>query len=227
MEYLQCTLKKRQAHTQANKLGSSYLIRCPPVQRVLCLVGFLISSQMDDKDIKMLEHEKQELRLLINQGISFTISYQEERIVRVPRFKHLPWLFPHKKKVMEECSRDFVIKEPTAYTLDRLSAEYIELTIDEQTIKNDPRQQARKLYKEHSVRMARIVAIAILGNEWEDNKKLEELTEFLHKWLKNSKLFDVVQAVDLTNNLADFINSMRLMSSARTTMPIRIESQED
>lgn len=128
---------------------------------------------------------------------------------------------------MEECSRDFVIKEPTAYTLDRLSAEYIELTIDEQTIKNDPRQQARKLYKEHSVRMARIVAIAILGNEWEDNKKLEELTEFLHKWLKNSKLFDIVQAVDLTNNLADFINSMRLMSSARTTMPIRIESQED
>lgn len=186
----------------------------------------MAAEQENKQQLSELEAEKQELRLLINQGISFTITYQEERIVRVPRFKHLPWLFARKQRVLEEHSREFVIKEPTAYTLDRLSAEYIELAIDEPSIKADPRQEARKLYTQHSVRMARIVAIAILGNEWEDAKKLEELTEFLHRWLKNSTLIDIVQAIDLTNNLADFINSMRLMSSARTTMPIRIENPE-
>ena len=173
-----------------------------------------------------LEAEKQELRLLINQGISFTIAYKEERIVRVPRFKHMPWLFARKQRVLEEHSREFVIKEPTAYTLDRLSAEYIELVMDENTIKENPRQEARKLFIQHNKRMARIVAIAVLGNQWENKQKLEELTAFFSKWIKNSQLFDLVQAIDLTNNLADFINSMRLMSSARTTMPSRIESQE-
>ena len=187
---------------------------------------YMAAEQENKQQLSDMEAEKQELRLLINQGISFTIAYQEERIVRVPRFKHMPWLFARKQRVLEEHSREFVIKEPTAYTLDRLSAEYIELAIDEPSIKADPRQEARKLYTQHSMRMARIVAIAILGNEWEDAKKLEELTEFLHRWLKNSTLIDIVQAIDLTNNLADFINSMRLMSSARTTMPIRIENPE-
>ena len=126
-----------------------------------------------------------------------------------------------------ERQRGFVVKEPTAFTLDRLSAEYIELVLDEAKIKEAPRQEARKLYMKHSRRMARIVAIAVLGNEWEDKKQLAEHTEFFSRWLKNSQLWELVQAIDLTNNLADFINSMRLMSSARTTMPTRIESQQD
>lgn len=183
---------------------------------------------MTDKDnMSQLEAEKQELRLLINQGISFSISYDEVVTDKTPRFSKLPWLFPHKHSRLIERSRDFVIKEPTAFTLDRLSAEYIELVIDEETIKAEPRQSARKLYREQSERMARIVAIAVLGNQWEDAKQLAELTNFFKRWLKNSQLWEIVQAVDLTNNLADFINSMRLMSSARTTMPIRIENQED
>ena len=185
-----------------------------------------MATEENKQQLSELEAEKQELRLLINQGISFTIAYQEERIVRVPRFKHMPWLFARKQRVLEEHSREFVIKEPTAYTLDRLSAEYIELVMDENTIKENPRQEARKLFMEHNKRMARIVAIAVLGNQWENKQKLEELTAFFSKWIKNSQLFDLVQAIDLTNNLADFINSMRLMSSARTTMPSRIESQE-
>ena len=119
-----------------------------------------------------------------------------------------------------------MVKEPTAYTLDRLSAEYIELVMDENTIKENPRQEARKLFMEHNKRMARIVAIAVLGNQSENKEKLEELTGLFSKGIKNSQLFDLVQGIDRPNNLSDFINSMRLMSSARTTMPSRIESQE-
>lgn len=175
-------------------------------------------------DTESLEQERKELRLLINEGIAFTVSYTE----RVRKADHWRRLLTFRKPKYElvECQRSFVVKEPTAYTLDRLSAEYIELVIDEAKIKDNPRQEARRLYAKHSRRMARIVAIAVLGNQWEDKKQLAQLTEFFVRWLKNSQLWDLVQAIDLTNNLADFINSMRLMSSARTTMPTRIESPQ-
>ena len=194
-------------------------------------MGFLISNQMQQEDklkeIEAMEAEKKELRLLIGQGISFTVDYYEDKVVRIPRYRHLQRLLTKKQVVREEKQVEFIIKEPTAYTLDRLSLEYIELAMDEEQIKGNPRQEARKLFAKHNRRMARIVAIATLGNDWENEKKLSERTEFLSHWLKNSTLWELVQAIDLTNNLADFINSMRLLSSARTTIPSRIESQQD
>ena len=181
---------------------------------------------MEEDRLNTLEAEKKELRLLINQGISFNVRYKETRTERRRVSKYLPSWITRKVEVTEDDVKEFVIKEPTAYTLDRLSAEYIELQMDEQRIHDNPRQEARKLYMQHSKRMSLIVAIAILGNDWEDDKKLNELADFLHRWIKPSEIHDLVQAIDLTNNLADFINSMRLMSSARTTMPNRIETED-
>lgn len=178
-------------------------------------------------DLQALEQERNELRLLINEGVAFTVQYLEKE--RQGGWLH--WLLRLFKRGnafrLVERQRTFVVKEPTAYTLDRLSAEYIELVLDEAKIKDNPRQEARRLFSKHNRRMARVVAIAVLGNQWEDKKQLGELTEFFSRWLKNSQLWELVQAIDLTNNLADFINSMRLMSSARTTMPTRIESPQD
>lgn len=179
------------------------------------------------QDMQAIEAEKKELRLLIGQGISFVVDYYEDKVVRIPRYRHLQRLLTKKQVVREEKQTEFIVKEPTAFTLDRLSLEYIELAMDEEQIKSNPRQEARKLFAKHNRRMARIVAIATLGNDWENEKKLTERTEFFSRWLKNSTLWELVQAIDLTNNLADFINSMRLLSSARTTIPNRIESQED
>lgn len=173
--------------------------------------------------IESLQQERNELRLLINEGVAFTVSYFEK--VRIGGWwRRLALLFCRGQKyTIVERQRNFVVKEPTAFTLDRLSAEYIELVMDEAKVKEAPRQEARRLFSKHNRRMARIVAIAVLGNQWEDKKQLGELTEFFSRWLKNSQLWELVQAIDLTNNLADFMNSMRLMSSARTTMPTRIE----
>lgn len=193
-------------------------------------MGFLIPHKMQEEkvqDMQAIEAEKKELRLLIGQGISFVVDYHEDRVVRIPRYRYLQRLLTKKQIVREEKQLEFLVKEPTAFTLDRLSLEYIELAMDEEKIKSNPRQEARKLFSKHNRRMARIVAIATLGNDWEDDKKLSERTEFFSRWLKNSTLWELVQAIDLTNNLADFINSMRLLSSARTTIPNRIESQED
>jgi hypothetical protein len=181
---------------------------------------------MENTDYNAIEAEKKEIRLLISNGISFTVNYMEKITVEIPRWTWFKWL---KKKVTtkEPKQKEFIVKEPTAFTLDRLTAEYIELVIDEERIREAPRQQARLYFQEHGKRMAKIVAIAILGNDWEDNDKLSELTEFIFKWTTNSQQHELVQAIDLTNNLADFINSIRLLSSARTTIPNRIESPED
>lgn len=181
------------------------------------------NDKTNTDSLEQLEQERKELKLLIDNGMSFSVSYQEAKKIRIPRWKHLQWI-KKTQVVLEEKQREFVVKEPTAYTLDRLSAEYIELVIDENKVKESPRQEARKLFMQHNKRMARIVAIAVLGNEWEDAGKLSELTDFLNHWLKNSQLYNLVQAIDITNNLADFINSMRLMSAARTTAP-RIEQE--
>ena len=193
-------------------------------------MGFLILLKMEEEKVQAMqaiEAEKKELRLLIGQGFSFVVDYHEDRVVRIPRYRYFQRLLTKKQIVREEKQVEFIVKEPTAFTLDRLSLEYIELAMDEAQIKSNPRQEARKLFAKHNRRMARIVAIATLGNDWENEKKLSERTEFLSRWLKNSTLWELVQAIDLTNNLADFINSMRLLSSARTTIPNRIECQED
>lgn len=179
-------------------------------------------------NIEALEQERRELRLLINEGVAFTVTYYE-RLYKKGWWQWLKRKFRRNANsyTSVEKQQTFIVKEPTAFTLDRLSAEYIELVLDETKIKEAPRQEARLLFTKHSRRMARIVAIAVLGNDWEDKHQLSQLTEFFSRWLKNSQLWELVQAIDLTNNLADFINSMRLMSSARTTMPTRIENQQD
>lgn len=180
---------------------------------------------MENKEFNEVEAEKKEIRLLISNGISFTVDYVESITVRIPRFSFCKLL---KKKVTtnEPKQREFVIKEPTLYTLDRLSAEYIEMVVDEEKIREAPRQQARIYFQEHNKRMAKVVAIAVLGNEWDNADRLNELTEFFFRWLKNSSLVELVQVIDLTNNLADFINSIRLLSSARTTIPNRVEKAD-
>lgn len=180
---------------------------------------------MESKEYNDIEAEKKEIRLLISKGISFVVDYTEIQTVYIPRFSFCKWL---KKKVAtsEAKQREYVIQEPTLYTLDRLSAEYIEMIVDEEEIRNAPRQQARIYFQEHSKRMAKIVAIAVLGNEWDNADKLSELSGFFFRWLKNSSLVELVQVIDLTNNLADFINSIRLLSSARTTIPNRVEKAD-
>jgi hypothetical protein len=183
--------------------------------------------EKNQKNFDALQAEREELRLLIGNGISFTVNYQEAQVTKVPRWANwLGKIFKRKVTIKQDLQREYIIKEPTLFTLDRLSAEYIELKIDEQKIKEAPRQQSRLYLREYDKCMAKIIAIAVLGNDWEDNKQLESLTAFLFKWLKPSQLNELSGVVDLTNNLADFINSIRLMSSARTTMPNLIEETE-
>lgn len=184
---------------------------------------------------KILEQERSELNALINRGVSFEVQDIEVQ------YKSYLWgLF--KKKILVPITRNFVIKEPTLGTLDRLSSEWIEMAIDEETIKGeDGMLQARKMTKKHALRCARVIALAVLGSDYlipkadnggivryeEDTKRLEELTRLFARQIKPSELHQLYVLINAMCNLGDFLNSIRLMSADRTTIPIRIEESNE
>ncbi len=177
-----------------------------------------------------LEKEKAELNVMIQKGFEFQVKDVE--VVTTKRFFGLI-----RKRTFAEVTRTFRIEEPTLSTLDRLSSEWIELAIDEKAMKSDDAMiVARTMAHKHSIRCARIVAIAVLGVDrlkrstkagfphWvEDTEKLNELTDLFARTIKPSRLHQFAVLVNAMSNLGDFMNSIRLMSTDRTAMPIRIE----
>lgn len=187
---------------------------------------------MDEK--QKYEAEKKELNLLIGRGTSFRIDRTIHR-----RQKGLSGLF--KKRVPEKESLSFKIEEPTLSTMDHVSDERIELKIDEKALRGDKGlTEARKLAKAHSRRCAKIIALSVMGSEYEittkvgarvkystDEKRLKELTSIFFHGLKPSTLRDLVNAIDVMSNLGDFCSSIRLMSMTRTTAPTLVEEDSE
>ena len=183
---------------------------------------------------KKFEQERKELNTLINKGVSFEVKDIEFETRK--RFFGLI-----KKRTPKEVKCTYTIEEVTLSTLDRLSAEWIEIAIDDNAMKsNDGMKIARGLAKEHAVRCARIIAIAVLGEKrlipcpckggtrWvEDVKALDELTALFARRIKPSRLYQLCVLVNAMCNLGDFLNSIRLMLPERTTMPNRIEENNE
>ncbi|GHT09160.1 hypothetical protein FACS189432_05060 [Bacteroidia bacterium] len=182
-------------------------------------------------DTKALEQERAELNALINKGIPFEVTDTEFE-VKTKLFGLI------KKRIPKRVKKRFKINELTLGTLDRLSAEWIEFAIDEERIQSDDgMKRARILTKEHSLRCAKIVALAVLDADYliptygkngvvryvEDTEKLADLTALFSRTIKPSKLYQLNMLINTMCNLGDFVNSIRLMCADRTTMPIRIE----
>ena len=201
----------------------------PKAPKTKCFRGFFTKYCM--KDIKTLEQERNELNTLINKGVSFEvedIEFEKKRL----------FFGLIKKRVPVKITRKFKIDEPTLGTLDRLSAEWIEFTIDEQALKSeDGMKSARTLANHHATRCAKVIALAALGSDYliptpgrhgivkyvEDTKRLNELTSLFTRTIKPSRLYQLYVLINAMCNLGDFTNSIRLMSADRTTMPILIE----
>lgn len=196
--------------------------------------AFLNRNNMTKEEEQQLELERKELNLLIQKGVKFEL---ERKVYKRPRglFGFL------KKRIASTQKLTFTINEPTLSTLDRLSVEEIELEMDENIMTSSAGlSEAKKLTSKHSLRLARIIALAVLGQEYVkmiqegprvrykyDNKSLEKLTTLFFHNIKPSKLMELAMMVGTMSNLGDFCNSIRLMSANRTTMPIRIEEKED
>lgn len=179
---------------------------------------------------KKLEQERNELNALINKGVSFEVK-DTEFVVDKRLFGFI------KKRKPQEITRKFTINEPTLATLDRLSAEWIEFAIDESMMKAADGMKGARLYaNKHCERCAKVVAIAVLGEDrlkpvpgaggtrWvEDGRKVEELTRLFMRTIKPSQLYQLYVLINAMCNLGDFLNSIRLMSTDRTTVPNPIE----
>lgn len=180
-----------------------------------------------EDNIKSLEQERSELASLLNKGIEFEVDDVQFEVKS--RFFGLV-----KTKEPIKIKRQFSIGELTLGTLDRLSAEWIEFDIDESMMQSDGMKKAKGLAHNHSIRCAKIIALAVLDSDYliptnvagrykEDNKTLTELTNLFAHTIKPSELFYLVSVINVMSNLGDFTNSIRLMLSERTTMPHRIE----
>ena len=196
--------------------------------------GFFLSTDMSDEK-KALTQERSELNALIGRGVSFEV--EDVQVQSSPRFFGL-----FEKKRIVPVTRTFVIQEPTLGTLDRLSAEWVEMAIDEEELNGeDAMYQARLLAKKHALRCAKVIAVAVLGSDYlvpkvgrggvvgyeYDTKRLEELTALFARRIKPSELYQLYTLIGAMCNFGDFLNSIRLMSADRTTSPIKIEENSE
>lgn len=183
----------------------------------------------NNDEIKALEREHEELNLLIQRGVKFDVTTKIRR-----RKKGLRGFFSRPETVNE--THTFEIHEPTLSVLDRISALSLAIDIDEATIKAEGEAaltEARQVTKENIMRMARVVAVAVLGEDYHvtevnrfgkvkkynDDKELDRLTALFFHSVKPSVLVGLVAMITGMSNLGDFINSMRLLSGARTATP--------
>ncbi len=176
-----------------------------------------------------LELEREELNLLVKRGVRFSITTKIRK-----RKKGLKGFF-RRPEVVEETT-SYEIHEPTLCVLDRLSDVWLEMAVDEEAIQSEDGSiltEAKQLAKENACRMARVIAIAVLGEDYHitevtrlgkvkkrnDDKELDRLTNLFFHAIKPSKLVGLAATVTNISNLGDFLASMRLLSGARTTQP--------
>ncbi len=184
--------------------------------------------------LKALAQEQDELRLMINEGVKFDVKLKYRR--RKPGFFGL---FLPREEVEE--TRVYTIQEPTLKTLDRLSAIWLQLEIDEAKLKDDDYlANAKKLAATNNRKLAEVVAIAVLGEDYytavdkggyftyrEDREELRKLTDTFQHFVKPSDLFTLAVLITNVSNLGDFINSIRLMSATRTSDPTHLIEPQD
>lgn len=180
----------------------------------------------DDPKLKVLEQEQSELRHMINQGLTFDVEVTYSR--RRPGFFGF---FRKREKVKEK--RVFTIQEPTLATLDRLSSLWLQMEIDETRLGDaDYLAAARQMANKEAKRLAEVVAVAVLGEDYYDTTehrgafsykpnetRLQRLAATFYHAVKPSDLFTLAVLITNVSNLGDFISSIRLMSATRTSEP--------
>lgn len=191
-------------------------------------------AENDNSKLEALELEQSELRLMIQEGVTFDVDVTYYR--RKPGFCGY---FSKREKVTEK--RVFKIEEPTLNTLDRLSALWLQMEIDETRLQEaDYLNAAKKMANKEAKRLAEVVATAVLGEDYytaidkdgyfkrtENKQELKRLTSLFLHTVKPSELFTLAVLITNVSNLGDFINSIRLMSATRTSDPTHLIEQQD
>ena len=160
---------------------------------------------MDYNDkLEALEREQSELRQMIGEGITFDVEVTYTR-----RKPGLLGFFRKREKITEK--KVFRVQEPTLATLDRLSALWLQMSIDETKLGDEDYYDVTDkggylVRKPNETRLARLTSL------------------FLHT-VTPSQLLTLAILITNVSNLGDFINSIRLMSATRTSDPTQLIEQ--
>jgi len=187
-----------------------------------------MTNENNNPEKTLHDIEREELNLLIRKGqkfaVRYTITKKEKRLLGL-----------RSRTVEEEHAEAFELKEPTLAVLDRLSAHWLEMTLDEKALEAGGAEtlaEAKRATADNTKRMAQVLAIAVLGEDYHiktvergtgriiysnDDKELERLTDLFFHTIKPSELVILCQRITNIANLGDFVGSMRYMSGARTT----------
>lgn len=191
-------------------------------------------TEQETSKLEVLQQEQDELRRMINDGVTFDVE--------VTTYRRKPCVFGFfrkRERVTEK--KVFKIKEPTLNTLDRLSALWLQMEIDEARLQEaDYLNAAKKMASKEANRLAEVVATAVLGEDYytitekngcyryaENKAELKRLTSFFAHTVKPSELFTLAVLITNVSNLGDFINSIRLMSATRTSDPTHLIEPQD
>lgn len=169
---------------------------------------------MENKNI-----EKNEIRLLLDNGFQITIKTKAER---------RKFFFWRKKEFICKIL-DF--KEPTLAVLDLVTEKFLNLNIFD-TKKEEPAhvhiRNANKTVKENAEKMAEIIAIFALGEDCflyngtrylYQKKEVEKLKNIIFHTLQPHELENIISQLTALSNLPDFMVSTRLTGANRTTAP--------
>lgn len=156
--------------------------------------------------------ERAELDSLVDHGIEYTITSSR---------RFLFWKRPQR--------RTFTIYEPTLAVLDEISREAIDMEIDDEAIGKggtDTIRGSMKAVKDNATKMARIVAIATLGESAFthtagrarfDRHRVTQLATMVYHTTTPTQLMRLASAVLNACNLGSFLHATRLMSASRKT----------
>lgn len=172
---------------------------------------------MEEQEFDAHEAERRELELLNKNGMTFEVGRRWGK-------------FWGRTK-----PRTFKIQSFELGVMDRLSAEYHELDMEEELLNQENLiiiGRAKDMVTKQSRRLARIVAIAVIGNNPYFHYMVGPLAEFFYNRIDSAKLFKLTMIINKMANYGDFINSIRFLRSLRTTQPLgpgRIEgaTEED
>ncbi|MCZ2480005.1 hypothetical protein [Aquirufa nivalisilvae] len=153
-----------------------------------------------------IQAERQEYDLLLHQGVKFT----------TPKRSILKYFSKQK-------DRTWVINQPFLGTLDYLSSIFIQMDFSEERIKENALNESKRLAAINTFRCAKIIAIAILNDKIRIKLFSNILARYFLWRITPSKLFQLALMINTMSNVADFTNSIRLMSVQRTAAPQLIE----
>lgn len=167
---------------------------------------------MDYNDkLEALEREQSELRQMIGEGITFDVEVTYTR-----RKPGLLGFFRKREKITEK--KVFRVQEPTLATLDRLSALWLQMSIDETKLGDeDYFKTAKKMAAQEARKLAQVVAVAVLGEDYYDvtdkggylvrkpnETRLARLTSLFLHTVTPSQLLTLAILITNVSNLGDF-----------------------